>query len=611
MASYFLLYVAVLLCIASGQQARPAVLGTSCGGSQYATWDTALLVPDITVQWMANRVSTCDGQAFWLKFFVPYDRVGQQIHLTAGSLHPRSGSPGAGRLSALRFDAAIFGPGLPAVNANLISASNPAVVVPQGLANNGNVFLSAQDQTSCANSKWMSGLAPPLASSVIDGVCAYFEPISQTYMTVVLDELPTIAQGGVHYAAFWIRGSLTGKFWVSVGLSTGIVDVVSQYVVPNGVCSCGDQGLSNTNFFEKASLPLYAEPTVAVCSVNPQPALLSYCPATISAISPVLPPNWFSLMGNGNSSWVMGCGQLNTCPLDGVYAGTVFTMQQAMATQLTCNAKLDFVRQIIPLHKASISFCATLASAGNAEAGLVNLCAHILERKRLELAGLTSWLQAQGASAYGVPCPPGQLVCGTMSCPSSQAYANVDVSLRSAMAVNYNCQVNGDLTYLMLPAHQGGIDLCQALLAANVPDLYLAALCQNITSVQPSEISYLFKWQKAANVVHDSRCDTTRNLYPYQEPCADILPTLTACYQFGGDGKCTCQSLIKLSACGTIYGGALNITQACTSTCGQCPAPLPQAQAYLSAYSGASCLKTGPIVALLLAMQAKLLRAYY
>jgi len=198
-----------------------------------------------------------------------------------------------------------------------------------------------------------------------------------------------------------------------------------------------------------------------------------------------------------------------------------------------------------------------------------------------------------------------------MSCPSSQAYANVDVSLRSAMAVNYNCQVNGDLTYLMLPAHQGGIDLCQALLAANVPDLYLAALCQNITSVQPSEISYLFKWQKAANVVHDSRCDTTRNLYPYQEPCADILPTLTACYQFGCDGKCTCQSLIKLSACGTIYGGALNITQACTSTCGQCPAPLPQAQAYLSAYSGASCLKTGPIVALLLAMQAKLLRAYY
>lgn len=608
MASVLLICVAGLITTVSGHFARPAVLGTACGAGQYSTWDTALLVPDITVQWSGTRVATCDAQVFWVKFFVPYNRFGQQIHLTAGTLHPRSGTGGAGRFAAQRFDAAIFGPGMPAVNTQLISASNQAVSVPQALLNNGIVYLSAQDQTTCANSKWMSGLSPPL-TSVVDGVCAYFDPISQTYMTVILDEVPTVLQGGVHYAAFWIRGTQTGKFWVSVGITNGVTDNLSQYVAPVGVCNCGDQNMLAANFFEKSTFPSSAYPTVASCGVTPTPALTSYCPATTSTILTTPTPNWLSLVGNGNSSWTIGCGQLGSCPTAGVYAGTVQIMQQAMATQLTCNPMVDFVRQMIGLHKASISACATLVSATSAEAGLINLCAHILERKRFELAGMTSWLQAQGVAPYGVACPPGQLVCGSLTCPSSQAYSAVDVSMRSAMAVNYQCQVNGDFTYVMLPAHQGGLDLCTAFNAASTPDLYLTALCQNVSGVQPSEIRYLYEWQKAANVKHDSRCDTTRNLYPYEEPCADILQSLTACYQFGGDGKCSCSSLIKMSACGTIYGGALNISQACTSSCGQCPVQLPVAQAYLSAYSGAMSLSAGPLLALLLASQLRLLVA--
>lgn len=580
-----LLCVAGFLGLAAGQVHRPLTVGTSCG-QQFSTYDTALLVPDITTQWMVNRTVTCDGQTLWMNFFVPADRVGQQIHVTAGSLHPRSGGQ-AGRFSNLRFDAAIFGPGMPALNINLIRASNPAVVVPPALSNSGNVYLSVQDQSTCQASKWMGGLIPP-AVSVVDGVCTYFDPVSQTYMTVVLDELPTIMQPGMHYVAFWVRGGFTGKLWASVGLNGGVEDFTSRFVAPPATCNCGDQGYMDSNFFEVAPLPSFPEPSLTVCNVQPAPSLVSYCPATVSTVTRP-PMTWYGNPGlvTPNSSWLVGCGSLLTCPLAGIFAGSVIRMQTAMAVNLQCNPKLDLVQTMLAHHQGALDFCATLVSASNAEVGLVHFCQYIIERKRTEMKHMLIWLSMLGAPP-AVPCTGNQLVCGQLNCPTSQSFSMIDIAMRSAMAINYQCSVSIDFVHLMIPHHQGAIDMCQAFLTSNQPDNFLSALCINVTQGQPGELHYLYEWLKAASTTADSRCDLTRPPYPRQEPCADMLPILPACDQLGGYQKCSCANLLKVASCGTIYAGSLNVNQVCSYTCRACGVPPPFQPATLSTYNAAS-----------------------
>jgi len=583
-------------------------IGASCG-AQFSTAETALLIPDITVNWAGNRVVTCDGQAMWLKFMVPQDRIGQKLYITAGTLHPDSNTDDAGRFADVRVDAALFGPGLSPVDTGAISDSNPAVVVPSNLASSGALFLAADDLSVCDSSMFLAKQVPPLATET-DGLCTYFEPLGQTYKAVVLDQVQTIAQMGLHYVSFWTRTGSTAKIWISVGLVNGNDDFATKFVMPQGTCNCGSQGLLDTNFFEKDTLPFEPEPAELQCGDAPD--LADYCPPSDDVTPPpaIVDPNGGPASFYYN--WVMGCGQVDSCPVDRSLMAAVSRMQSSMAVSFMCDPNLDVVHALTAQFQGELDLCAVVLAHANAEAGLVHFCQRVMERDRAQLAVLNQWLVSTSKTP-GLPCPPGQLACGQMTCPSSQALASIYVNARSGMAISYSCNVNADFAHLMIPNHQAALDICQVATSSGGVDAALLSLCQSMNIVQPGEVMYLFEWVKAYGLKTDVRCDNSRNFYPVQEPCADMLPILPVCMQLGGDGKCSCSALTRTAPCGSSYQG-LNITQVCTSSCLACPAPAaPFPTVGLGGYrgplrgssSGAQGLRSA--AALLLALAAALL----
>lgn len=93
---------------------------------------------------------------------------------------------------------------------------------------------------------------------------------------------------------------------------------------------------------------------------------------------------------------VMGYGDMES-PSSVALVAANEQMHEAMLVSISCDHTVDFVRQMVPHHKAAIEMCSILLSeASTADVYLDELCANITRVQRAEVAWMELWLHERG-----------------------------------------------------------------------------------------------------------------------------------------------------------------------------------------------------------------------
>ena len=132
-----------------------------------------------------------------------------------------AGVPPVKRMSQLRADAIIIGPGLPKLSADEIKTLPTAVRDdPIFSGDNANklgaiIFRSPKDQSTCAH----LGTVMQKHSKVVNGRCDFYEPYGRTHSWRVLDADNNVlpVKGADYYVALWLQDDQSGKVGVALG----------------------------------------------------------------------------------------------------------------------------------------------------------------------------------------------------------------------------------------------------------------------------------------------------------------------------------------------------------------------------------------------------------
>lgn len=209
--------------------------------------------------------------------------------------------------------------------------------------------------------------------------------------------------------------------------------------------------------------------------------------------------------GVANRGGTLGCGNTTCLSTDAFLLATT-TMHEAMAIQYTCDAEIDFVRTMIPVHAAALTLCATLPNVvdQNIPTMLAGLCTGVERRRTTEMARMQDWLRTRGLAATtscgghddNLSVRNGTLMgCGNLECASTAAFIREHAKMRQAMAIAFTCQPEMDFVHTLLPMHVGAIQLCVALrtaAAGRLDSIMIDSICTNIESAQ--ELAQMEDW---------------------------------------------------------------------------------------------------------------------
>ncbi|CAE8679380.1 unnamed protein product [Polarella glacialis] len=595
--------------------ALPSKWVASCD-SDFGSSKTAMVLSDASISWSFKHYLDCSNRAIWARWINPAEN---------STFYVGVGTPPMPRFAALRADALIIGPGLPALSA-ATKLLLPAEVLSDPVWNItgiGAIFhRSPQDQSTCGH----LGAVMANASTVKNGRCDSYEPYGATNSWLILDadgnQLPT--SGAMYYAAVFLQNHTSGK--VEIALGTWAENFMNASNLTSPTCKRSFPDFSEQKEDQGSCLPVLSCPLA-----NPIPRItctLSTCPRAVvaKACEDTIASSMMCTMGNdcdcsaviktnacgttiastmGNTdvnavcaktcnatcsattkettttqSMNMVCGG-DKCPVAAkAWSAGMMPMHSKMAIKYTCDTELDFIRGMIPHHQGAVDMCDILTmdlactASGDLD-GMVTLCSHVRREQTKEVAGMTAWW---GSRAVEAKCAGGESGCGNLTCPSSKAFMAANAEIHKVMVVRLGCMHEVDFVRQMLPHHAGAIEMCNILSrTTQLSDPYLIELCFNITRAQRAELAWMSEWLVNRSQPLSATCQECAHGAPPSQPmahCEDILPATSFCHQPGWN--CTCEGAILEVPCDkglqTAKYGYFNPMGMCRRTCGGCPA---------------------------------------
>lgn len=225
--------------------------GRASCGREFDSPDSAFVIVDITEAWYLRRASTCESPFFWASFRVETDE--QRVYIATIS-------PEISRFEdRLNFNAVLFGPGLPQLNATTLESLPAGLEIPQGLG--ARVLESPESLAECGfvdENSVMRRFSDP-----IDGRCMedfeydadYKDPMvagGQFLSWWLYSKNHNMADAGDYYLVSWLteRGAadattpVTGKYEMTLGPWTwsGYADDATTNLTQSQVTTCTCSG---------------------------------------------------------------------------------------------------------------------------------------------------------------------------------------------------------------------------------------------------------------------------------------------------------------------------------------------------------------------------------
>lgn len=458
---------------------------------------------------------------------------------------------------------------------------------------------SPADQSTCAH----LGIVMKGSSTVRNGRCDFHEPYGNTHSWRVLDADDNLIplQGEEYYVAVWLQEHQSGKIGIAFG--TWKEDFMNPYSITTPTCTRNMADFSEKGGNQASSFPVVACSSNDV-SVSPVDTVSNN---SVCLLGEVCQCSSCGDCANTKYDVQMGCGG-EKCPLAvPLWDAVNKKMHHGMAINFTGDARVDFVRSMIPHHQGAVDMCEVLVlnltcktweNIGDLD-GLIHFCNHVNKEQERELAGMREWLvteqleeKATCEGMNGMNAMHGTHHtshtsdgCGNIHSPSSLEYIEINRQMHSGMAINFSCQHEIDFVRGMIPHHAGAVAMCNVLEThlMTSPDAYLSDLCANITRLQRAEIAWMSMWLANRDFPIVSSCMSCAKVVQPSLPCEDILPSTSFCHLLGGDYLCKCEKAIEQYPCGTLSEvtgfAVLNTSAECQRTCGLCPsdhAPLFQ-----------------------------------
>jgi len=598
--SILFLLVVSLLCRSSCGH-RGLLTRGSCD-NDFGSSQQALPVPDASISWAFKHYFDCSQRAVWARFKNPAANF---------KFYVGAGVPPVKRMSQLRADAIIIGPGLPKLSADEIKTL-PTAVRDDPIFSGDNatklgavIFRSPEDQSTCAH----LGTVMKKNSKVVNGRCDFYEPYGRTHSWRVLDADNNVlpVEGAEYYVAVWLQKHQSGKVGVALGTWKENFRTPMKITTPSCVRDMSD-------FSEKTGNKLECFPVVT-CPTR-IPISRTRCEARGVGAERMCPANKKPTNPSRYNA-KMGCGGSTECPnAVKLWDSVNMRMHLGMALSFSGNVAIDFVRGMIPHHRGALEMCEVLVEKLScmkvwdpaALDGLVHFCTHVRMEQNREIEGLIAWLKAKGLAENTtcVGARPGTHDghkhggrrrragekdaghkmsdgCGHVNTPSAAAFIKANRAMHTDMRIRFSCDHSVDFVRGMIPHHKGAVAMCEVL-TTHVDaeaDEYLVAFCANVTRVQRAEIAWMSKWLDARSHSRVAPCGTCSDNKPFVEPplpCEDTLSTSSFCHLLGGDLYCRCADAVDDgkggSRCGGTYEiegfGTMNVSAECSRTCGLC-----------------------------------------
>lgn len=218
-------YAPVLLFLPLIPAHRGVLTRPSCD-DDFGSSTTALPIPDASISWAFQHYFDCTNRALWMSFDNPSSNF---------SFYVGVGIPTLDRFAYIRADALIVGPGLPALETEVLEGlpdevKNDPILTTPGF---GAYFHQGpQDQSTCDH----LGTVMAQESTVFNGRCDFFEPFSQTHSWRLLDADNNLIPNAndIYYVAVWPREAVSTKLTVAMG--TWVEDFTTSYNLVTPTC---------------------------------------------------------------------------------------------------------------------------------------------------------------------------------------------------------------------------------------------------------------------------------------------------------------------------------------------------------------------------------------
>jgi uncharacterized protein (DUF305 family) len=166
------------------------------------------------------------------------------------------------------------------------------------------------------------------------------------------------------------------------------------------------------------------------------------------------------------------------------YMDGMARMSRDMNAAMTGDADIDFATMMIPHHQGAIDMARVQLEYGK-DPDLRKLSEAIVSAQESEIAFMKGWLGKHPAPAGG-----GEHAQHT---PSGMAYMTGMEKMNRDMNAAMSGDPDRDFVTMMIPHHQGAIDMAQVQLEHG-KDGELRALSEAIIKAQESEIAFMKEW---------------------------------------------------------------------------------------------------------------------
>ncbi|CAE8682933.1 unnamed protein product [Polarella glacialis] len=472
--------------------ALPSKWVASCD-SDFGSSKTAMVLSDASISWSFKHYLDCSNRAIWARWINPAEN---------STFYVGVGTPPMPRFAALRADALIIGPGLPALSA-ATKLLLPAEVLSDPVWNItgiGAIFhRSPQDQSTCGH----LGAVMANSSTVKNGRCDFYEPHGATNSWRILDadgnQLPT--SGAMYYAAVFLQSDTSGK--VGIALGTWAENFVAASNLTSPSCKRSFPDWSEQKEHQGSCLPVLSCPLA-----NPIPRItctLSTCPRAVvaNACEDTIASNMMCTMGKvcdcsaviktnacgttitsamGNTDVNAVCAK--TCATCGGITAVSSNCEDTITSNMMCTmGKVCDCSSVIKTNACGTTITSAM---GNTDVNAV--CAKTCNATCSATTKETTTSQSMN------------MVCGGDKCPvAAKAWSAGMMPMHSKMAIKYTCDTELDFIRGMIPHHQGAVDMCDILtmdLACTASgDLDgLMTLCSHVRKEQTKEVAGMTAW---------------------------------------------------------------------------------------------------------------------
>jgi uncharacterized protein (DUF305 family) len=167
------------------------------------------------------------------------------------------------------------------------------------------------------------------------------------------------------------------------------------------------------------------------------------------------------------------------------YMDGMARMSRDMNAAMTGDADVDFAMMMIPHHQGAIDMAKVQLEYGK-DPELRKLSGAIVAAQESEIAFMKGWLDKHGK-------PAGDNAAHAQHMPAGMAYMEGMEKMNKAMNAAMSGDPDRDFATMMIPHHQGAIDMAKVQLEhGRDPELH--KLSRDIVKAQESEIAFMKEW---------------------------------------------------------------------------------------------------------------------